>query len=94
MVGRDWPRMLRSQLQSILSPQTAAVGLGSSLNCTAPGHCSPKGIESLRNITRQKCEWVWGLGRAGGMGHGAGEVQVGQGGFMWDGGVLDMGLES
>ncbi|NXS70190.1 NPT2A protein, partial [Pandion haliaetus] len=26
-------------------------------NCTAPGHCSTKGIESLHNVTRQKCEW-------------------------------------
>ncbi|NXF29242.1 NPT2A protein, partial [Nyctibius bracteatus] len=38
-------------------PQTAAVGLGSPLNCTAPGHCSTKVIESLHNVTRQKCEW-------------------------------------
>ncbi|NXK99574.1 NPT2A protein, partial [Mesembrinibis cayennensis] len=38
-------------------PQTAAVGLGSTPNCTAPGHCITKGIESLHNITRQKCEW-------------------------------------
>ncbi|NXX14958.1 NPT2A protein, partial [Podargus strigoides] len=35
----------------------AAVGLGSPLNCTAPGHSSTKGIESLHNVTRQKCEW-------------------------------------
>ncbi|NWH78432.1 NPT2A protein, partial [Piaya cayana] len=38
-------------------PQTAAVGLGLTPNCTAPGHCSTKGIESLHNVTRQKCEW-------------------------------------
>ncbi|KFP67805.1 Sodium-dependent phosphate transport protein 2A, partial [Cariama cristata] len=37
-------------------PQTATVGLGPPLNCTAPGHCSTKGIESLHNVTRQKCE--------------------------------------
>ncbi|NXJ90961.1 NPT2A protein, partial [Corythaixoides concolor] len=33
------------------SPQMATVGLGS------PPNCSTKGIESLHNITRQKCEW-------------------------------------
>ncbi|NXV89215.1 NPT2A protein, partial [Calonectris borealis] len=38
-------------------PQTAAVGLGSLPNCTAPSHCSTKGIEILHNVTRQKCEW-------------------------------------
>ncbi|NWX40370.1 NPT2A protein, partial [Steatornis caripensis] len=38
-------------------PQMAAVGLGPPPNCTAPGHCSTKGIESLHNVTRQKCEW-------------------------------------
>ncbi|NXJ66502.1 NPT2A protein, partial [Rostratula benghalensis] len=37
--------------------QMAAVGLVPPLNCTAPGHCSAKGIESLHNVTRQKCEW-------------------------------------
>ncbi|KFQ89475.1 Sodium-dependent phosphate transport protein 2A, partial [Phoenicopterus ruber ruber] len=41
-------------------PQMATVGLGPPPNCTAPGHCSTKGIDSLHNITRQKCEWVWG----------------------------------
>ncbi|NXS39599.1 NPT2A protein, partial [Balaeniceps rex] len=39
------------------TPQMATVGLGSPPNCTAPGHCSTKGIESLHNATRQKCEW-------------------------------------
>ncbi|NXY50087.1 NPT2A protein, partial [Ceuthmochares aereus] len=38
-------------------PQTAAVGFGPILNCTALGHCSTKGIETLHNVTRQKCEW-------------------------------------
>uniref|UniRef100_A0A672UT07 Sodium-dependent phosphate transport protein 2A n=1 Tax=Strigops habroptila TaxID=2489341 RepID=A0A672UT07_STRHB len=40
-------------------PQTAAVGLVPPLNCTAPSHCSTKGIESLQNITRQKCEHLF-----------------------------------
>ncbi|KFP47979.1 Sodium-dependent phosphate transport protein 2A, partial [Cathartes aura] len=40
-------------------PQTATVGLGPSPNCTAPGHCSTKGIESLHNVTRQKCEHLF-----------------------------------
>ncbi|KAF1605971.1 Sodium-dependent phosphate transport protein 2A, partial [Eudyptes chrysolophus] len=39
--------------------QTAAVGLGSLPNCTAPGHCSTKGIETLHNVTRQKCEHLF-----------------------------------
>ncbi|NWH28458.1 NPT2A protein, partial [Grus americana] len=38
-------------------PQMAAMGLGPPPNCTAPRHCSTKGIETLHNITRQKCEW-------------------------------------
>ncbi|NWQ93283.1 NPT2A protein, partial [Burhinus bistriatus] len=38
-------------------PQMAAVGLVPPVNCTAPGHCSAKGIETLYNVTRQKCEW-------------------------------------
>ncbi|NWU48857.1 NPT2A protein, partial [Dromas ardeola] len=37
-------------------PQVATVGLAPPLNCTAPGHCSTKGIESLHNVTRQKCD--------------------------------------
>ncbi|NXG53768.1 NPT2A protein, partial [Psilopogon haemacephalus] len=40
-----------------ISPQVATAGFGSPLNCTDLGHCSTKGIESLRNITGQKCEW-------------------------------------
>ncbi|NXO55745.1 NPT2A protein, partial [Aramus guarauna] len=40
-------------------PQTAAVGLGPPPNCTAPSHCSIKGIETLHNITRQKCEHLF-----------------------------------
>ncbi|NXX38779.1 NPT2A protein, partial [Tricholaema leucomelas] len=39
------------------SPQMVSVGLGSPPNCTDLGHCSTKGIKSLHNITRQKCEW-------------------------------------
>ncbi|KAF1486710.1 Sodium-dependent phosphate transport protein 2A, partial [Pygoscelis antarcticus] len=39
--------------------QMAVVGLGSLPNCTAPGHCSTKGIESLHNVTRQKCEHLF-----------------------------------
>ncbi|NXE93777.1 NPT2A protein, partial [Menura novaehollandiae] len=39
------------------SPQMTAVGLASPPNCTSPGHCSTKGIEVLRNVTMQKCEW-------------------------------------
>uniref|UniRef100_A0A8B9NE40 Sodium-dependent phosphate transport protein 2A n=1 Tax=Accipiter nisus TaxID=211598 RepID=A0A8B9NE40_9AVES len=42
-----------------LSLQTAAVEIGPPLNCTAPGHCSTKVIESLHNITRQKCEHLF-----------------------------------
>ena len=69
MVGRGWLRMLWSRLQPTLSLQTATVGLGPSPNCTAPGHCSTKGIESLHNVTRQKCEWVRGAWPGlGGMG--------------------------
>ncbi|XP_027756649.1 sodium-dependent phosphate transport protein 2A isoform X2 [Empidonax traillii] len=41
------------------SPQMAAVGLGPPPNCTAPGHCSTKGIEILHNVTRQKCEHLF-----------------------------------
>ncbi|NWI87438.1 NPT2A protein, partial [Pitta sordida] len=41
------------------SPQTAAVGLGPPLNCSASGHCSTKGIEILHNVTRQKCEHLF-----------------------------------
>lgn len=55
-MGRDLLRMLWSRLQPTVSLQTAAVGLGSLPNCTAPGHCSTKGIETLHNVTRQKCE--------------------------------------
>uniref|UniRef100_A0A8C3JDX4 Sodium-dependent phosphate transport protein 2A n=1 Tax=Calidris pygmaea TaxID=425635 RepID=A0A8C3JDX4_9CHAR len=40
-------------------PQMAAVALVPPLNCTAPGHCSTKGIESLHNVTRQKCEHLF-----------------------------------
>ncbi|NXX61556.1 NPT2A protein, partial [Scopus umbretta] len=40
-------------------PQMAAVGPGSPPNCTTPGHCSTKGIESLHNVTRQKCEHLF-----------------------------------
>uniref|UniRef100_A0A8C8AAM3 Sodium-dependent phosphate transport protein 2A n=1 Tax=Otus sunia TaxID=257818 RepID=A0A8C8AAM3_9STRI len=40
-------------------PQTATVGLGPPLNCTVPSHCSTKGIESLHNVTRQKCEHLF-----------------------------------
>ncbi|NXH13242.1 NPT2A protein, partial [Bucco capensis] len=40
-------------------PQMANVELGPPLNCTAPGHCSTKGIESLHNVTRQKCEHLF-----------------------------------
>ncbi|XP_040975307.1 sodium-dependent phosphate transport protein 2A isoform X1 [Aquila chrysaetos chrysaetos] len=40
-------------------PQTAAVEIGPPPNCTAPGHCSTKVIESLHNITRQKCEHLF-----------------------------------
>lgn len=64
-MGRGWPRMLWSQLQPTLSLQTATVGLGTPPNCTAPGHCSNKGIGSLHNITRQKCEWLWSCGAWG-----------------------------
>ncbi|XP_062463612.1 sodium-dependent phosphate transport protein 2A isoform X2 [Pezoporus occidentalis] len=39
--------------------QTAAVELAPPLNCTGPGHCSTKGLESLQNITRQKCEHLF-----------------------------------
>ncbi|NXL52242.1 NPT2A protein, partial [Podilymbus podiceps] len=39
------------------APQMATMGLAPPLNCTAPSHCSTKGIESLHNFTRQKCEW-------------------------------------
>nr|XP_009665202.1 PREDICTED: sodium-dependent phosphate transport protein 2A [Struthio camelus australis] len=35
-------------------PQTPAVGLGAPPNCTAPGHCSTNGTESLHNVTGQK----------------------------------------
>uniref|UniRef100_A0A8D0KTQ1 Sodium-dependent phosphate transport protein 2A n=1 Tax=Strix occidentalis caurina TaxID=311401 RepID=A0A8D0KTQ1_STROC len=42
-----------------LSLQTATVGLGPPLNCTVPSHCSTKGIESLHNVTRQKCEHLF-----------------------------------
>lgn len=76
--------MLWSQLQPTLSLQIAAIGLGPPPNCTALGHCSTKGIGSLHNVSRQKCEWV----------RGAGELQVGLGGSTWDAEVLDMGLES
>lgn len=93
MVGRGWPRRLWSWLLPTLSLQTAAVEIGPPLNCTAPGHCSTKVIESLHNITRQKCEWVQGAW-AGLGGYGAGEVQVGLRGSMWDGDVLGMGLDS
>ncbi|KAM9603408.1 sodium-dependent phosphate transport protein 2A isoform 5-T5 [Morphnus guianensis] len=40
-------------------PQTAAVEIGPPPNCTAPGHCSTKVIESLHNVTRQKCEHLF-----------------------------------
>lgn len=56
MVGRGWLKTLWSRLQTTLSLQMAAVGLVPPLNCTALGHCSTKGIESLHNVTRQKCE--------------------------------------
>lgn len=79
-LGGGQPRMLWSQLQTTLFLQMAAVGLVPSLNCTAPGHCSTKSIESLHNVTRQKCEWVWVWAGLGDKGHGAGEVQVGLGG--------------
>ncbi|XP_068815853.1 sodium-dependent phosphate transport protein 2A isoform X3 [Struthio camelus] len=41
--------------QPALSLQTPAVGLGAPPNCTAPGHCSTNGTESLHNVTGQKC---------------------------------------
>ncbi|NWQ84274.1 NPT2A protein, partial [Columbina picui] len=52
-----WPGMLWSQLQPTLSLQMAAIGFGLPPNCTALGHCSTKGIGSLHNVSRQKCEW-------------------------------------
>jgi len=87
-MDRDWLRMLWSQLQPTVSLQTAAMGLGSSLNCTAPGHCSTKGIESLHNVTRQKCEWVQGLGQGWG---GAGGAFCGMEGCWTCSWSLDVG---
>ncbi|NWU66285.1 NPT2A protein, partial [Pterocles burchelli] len=40
-------------------PQAATVVLGPPLNCTSPSHCSTKTIESLHNVTRQKCEHLF-----------------------------------
>ncbi|PKK16528.1 hypothetical protein A306_00000313, partial [Columba livia] len=40
-------------------PQMAAIGFGPPPNCTALGHCSTKGIGSLHNVSRQKCEHLF-----------------------------------
>uniref|UniRef100_A0A8B9CCA7 Sodium-dependent phosphate transport protein 2A n=1 Tax=Anser brachyrhynchus TaxID=132585 RepID=A0A8B9CCA7_9AVES len=45
--------------RSLIRVWCAAGGLGAPPNCTSPGHCSGNSMESLHNVTRQKCEHLF-----------------------------------